>query len=323
VVSSFPSPGDSPSGLGWDGSTIWVANLRTATGGGHNRISQHDPLTGAEVGGFYMRSGSYYHGLSFDPSGNLWADDFYDEIVQLSRTGTVLRTMPAAGRIYGLAFVPATGRLLAVSFSDRTLYELDATSGAIQRSVSLSIPDSSTGGAAWDGTALWVVGVSTRTIYRVDPKSGAVLAQFAATGRPEGIAYDGACLWISDTQHDRIYRVDHGEATLPSCPPTAAAVDAGTGSVPDAGSAASPDAGSPATPDAGAGVTPDPDPSGAPDGAVNTPTPPAGGGAGGAERPADGDRPGGCGLAEPATPLGLGLALLALAAVAAARHRRR
>jgi MYXO-CTERM domain-containing protein len=234
-IAVIPSPGDSASGLGWDGEFLWVANLRTATGGGSNRVSRLDPRTGIELGGFDMQFGDVFHGIAFDGEGNLLTDNFNKsvildtDIVVLDPTGVQLAVFPALGTIYGVALDNDNGRLFQVdnhsveaggSDMKNHLYELDPSDGSVVRGP-IELPIRRARGVAWDGSALWVASNSTDSIYRVDVETGAIIDQFVAPGAGgvEGLAYDGSCLWISDTRDDTIYRVDHGQSDLPDCVP--------------------------------------------------------------------------------------------------------
>jgi MYXO-CTERM domain-containing protein len=235
VMASLPSPGDSASGLGWDGSSLWVSNLMTSTGGGKNRVSRLDPRTGVELSGFDMQASDVFHGMAFDSQGNLYTDNFNKsfildtDIVVLDPDGALLDVYPAQGTIYGVALDAETGRLFQVdnhsvedggSDMNSHLYELDASDGSVVRGpIELQLKRAR--GVAWDGQALWVASNLTDSIYRIDVETGAIMYQFVAPGAGgvEGLAYDGSCLWISDTRDDIIYRVDHGQPSLPDCVP--------------------------------------------------------------------------------------------------------
>jgi sugar lactone lactonase YvrE len=237
VLRAFTAPGFSPSGLGWDGASIWVANLRTASQGGLDRVTSHDPVTFAQQAVFTMPAGHYYHGMAFDAAGNLYADDLYTKIVKLTKGGAQLAQRSAQGMAYGVAVVPSSGNLLQVDWQTRTLHEL-TMAGASVGATPLAMTDANTGGIAFDGATLWVVGMQTDTVYRVNTATGATVATFPAPGTQiEGIAWDGKCLWMSDTSLDRVIVVDHGQSDLPTCT-VAIAPDAGASG--DAGADAGP-----------------------------------------------------------------------------------
>ena len=230
VIDVLEAPGDSASGLGWDGEHLWVANLQTALGGGSNVVTQHDPDSGDELGEFGMAAGHIFHGLAFDATGDIWTDDFnqvdvlLNDIVRVDPdNGDILETRPAYGTIYGVAIDVATERMFQVdnhgeNAFDGDLYVLDLGSGdLIDGPIETSVRGAR--GVAWDGAALWVASNETDTVYRVDVADGTTITHIVGPGEGgvEGVAYGDGCLWISDTSDDMIYRVDTGEADLPEC----------------------------------------------------------------------------------------------------------
>ena len=218
VVQSIPAPGYLTSGIGWDGTSLWVTNMRSSTAGGEDRVYQIDPLDGAVAYWFDMPNNDFYHGIDFDDKGTMYTDDLYSKIVILDEQGFETDRFNAQGMTYGVAYAASTDTLLQLDWlaDETTLYELHPQTGALIRSVELAITEQQTQDTAWDGTALWVVG-SSDTVYRVDIVSGAVMDSFIAPGNPSGIAFDGSCLWISENNADELLRVDHGQSDLPAC----------------------------------------------------------------------------------------------------------
>jgi DNA-binding beta-propeller fold protein YncE len=286
IIASFPSPGDSASGLGWDGQTLWVANLQTAVGGGENRVTQHDPRTMAELGGFDMPATDIFHGLAFDADGLIWTDNFnksnilLTDIVRVDRAGTTLQVFPAHGTLYGVAYDLDARRLFQVDNHSvepggnalpSDLYVVDPDDGGLLSGpIPLSFPGAR--GIAWDGEALWIASNATDSLYRVDVDTGATLAQLVAPGAggTEGLAYDGRCLWVSDTQSDTLFVVSPQEPSLPVCdalPPVPDLPEAGCGG--GAGEGVGPDGAAAGDPGADADEEPPSAPSGA--GGVHTP----------------------------------------------------
>ena len=230
VIDVVEAPGDSASGLGWDGEHLWVANLQTALGGGANVVTQHDPDSGDELDSFGMAPGHIFHGLAFDAAGDIWTDDFnqtdvlLNDIVRVDpASGDILETRPAYGTIYGVAIDLATERMFQVdnhgdNVFEGDLYVLDLVSGALlDGPIETSVRGAR--GVAWDGAALWVASNATDTVYRVDVADGTTIAHIVGPGEGgvEGVAYSDGCLWISDTSDDMIYRVDTGQPDLPEC----------------------------------------------------------------------------------------------------------
>jgi len=130
---------------------LFVIDRRTAL---HSFV-EIDPTTGAEVARFAAPFNAGESGLAIDPvTDNLWyGSDQSNQLVEMSRSGTVLRTLALLLQdvqnttVSGLAF-DATGRLLASATSGR-VFVVDTTPDYVQTTPTL------TGivGGAFAGTA--------------------------------------------------------------------------------------------------------------------------------------------------------------------------
>lgn len=98
-----------------------------------------------------------------------------------------------ATEINGIAAPP--GPYLWVGDSDSTgrkLYKVNKSDGVIVTTYNMPIRVS---GVAWDGSYLWVSGLSD-TIYKVDPTNGAVIESFVGPQTTyTGLTWDGQNLW--------------------------------------------------------------------------------------------------------------------------------
>ena len=116
---------------------LFVVDTRTNTA----RVAEVNSATGAEIGGFALPfNASNQAGLTVNPTtGNLWyGSDYSNSVVELSKTGTVLRTVnltlqgvPATATT-GLGF-DASGALL-VSTTSGVVYKADVTSDLVAQS---------------------------------------------------------------------------------------------------------------------------------------------------------------------------------------------
>jgi len=76
VIKWFASPGATPTGLTWDGKTLWHCDLTT------DRIYQINPITGAVIK-WFASPGAIPRGLTWDGK-TLWhCDSIADRIYQL------------------------------------------------------------------------------------------------------------------------------------------------------------------------------------------------------------------------------------------------
>lgn len=200
VLSSIAAPGRTPTGLAWDGRSLWIADrladtlyaLDPATGevlrrlpspgfvprgltwdGSHlwcvdreeNRISRVDPGSGLTVWSFEAPTPSP-QGLAWDGS-DLWlADDSQDVLCKISPVdGTVIEQFPA--------------------------------------------PMKNPTGLEWWNGYLWCGDRREDRIYLVAPEHGGevVLSIEAPGPHVRGLAFDGEALCAADYQEDRVFRV--------------------------------------------------------------------------------------------------------------------
>ena len=212
VVQSFHSPGFYPAGLTWDGTNLWVANLRTAYDPVGVPNTEHlaivDPATGAVIKTM-PQPGKYFHGLAWDGS-DIWGDEFYDEIHKLSATsGNLMATWDAQGDAYGLTYDSRSERLIQYDTDTNQLWFIDRATGAALGKIVSAAPSAGGHDLAWDGCYVWQVHGTTDGIYRLHPDTGKVLDTLAAPAtHAEGLTFDGTHLWVSDTTADTIYRVE-------------------------------------------------------------------------------------------------------------------
>jgi len=214
-VRGFPSPGDYPEGLAYDGHYLWSNNYDN----GH--LYKVDPSTGATVGDYLVdRLPVRPEGLAWDGT-YLWTiDDGSDLITKVLPTANSVQVVESFPKPDGSG--PARGiewdghhLWLACWSADvggtAQLYEIDATTHAAIRSVPLPIywvED-----LAWDGRYLWSSDWLFDIGFAIDPTTGDTLHTYRPPGpHPVGQAWDGTHLWTSDTVHDSLYALDISEA---------------------------------------------------------------------------------------------------------------
>jgi len=205
IVAQFPSPGQEPRGLAWDGRYLWCADA-----GGEGALYKIDPSNGNVVA-MISPPGMEPAGLAWDGK-YLWnIDRIEGKIFQLeSRTGQVMNDpgidVPGPGPTSGLTW---DGSYLWVA-DDETfqLYRVDPKTGRIVSSI--PSPGEFPRGLAWDGSRLWNVDM-LEGLYRIDPKTGATTAffepPFGIVAKVEGMTWGGSYLWIVDSEADKIYKI--------------------------------------------------------------------------------------------------------------------
>jgi len=203
VERTIPLDLRTPTGLAWDGRSLWVADLDTAT------LNAVDPASG-KVLRTLDAPGYSPMGLAWDGE-RLWVLDSGD--------ATAYAVDPASGlTVRALPLDSDTAR--GIAWDGTALWTVDARAGVISR---LDGSD----GTTWKSFSSPLAGrkgdeigmVFTRgrlvvadrlsdTIYRIDPKEGVVLDSFPSPGPyPTGLAWDGEHLWNVDYEARRLHRL--------------------------------------------------------------------------------------------------------------------
>jgi sugar lactone lactonase YvrE len=210
-VVRFPSPGDYPEGLAWDGVHLWSNNF---TDGALYRL---DPADGRVVGRYV--GGLLPHrpeGLAWDGS-HLWTVDWVTGViakVQVGESGVEVVAeydKPAkSGRAVGLEH-DGTHLWLAcfgAQIGEKSeLWQLDPTTLAPLQM--LRLPVYWVEDLAWDGRWLWSVDWLFAIGFAIDRATGDTLHTYRTPGpNPVGMAWDGEYLWTTDTQADSIWALD-------------------------------------------------------------------------------------------------------------------
>ncbi len=255
VILSFPSSFPSPDGLTWDGQVLWATDCATS------RIDKVDPATGRVVGSIDV-PGVNSDELAWDGE-KLWVSDH--TATEMPGMGAppprLYRVDPVSSAVLARLEAPGLGKypmgvawdgtsLWNVDTTDRRIYQLDPSTGAVKRS--LSSPAAGACGLTWDGACLWLTDAATDgLVYHLDAATGEVLRSFPGPGgaghQSTGVAWDGRALWINDeaTGRARVYKVEVEDITEGGRCPGALGADAGAPApaTPDGGPADGPDAG--------------------------------------------------------------------------------
>ena len=171
-----PFPGaDQVHGLTYDGKQVWFA-----TG---DKVIAIDPASGKKVRAIDVAADA---GTAFD--GRHLFQITADRIQKIDpETGRVLSTIPApgGGRDSGLTW--AEGTLWVGQYRDRKIYQIDAETGAVLRTIE---SNRFVTGVTWLDGALWhgTWEGDESELRRIDPKSGEVLETIAM---PPGVGVSG------------------------------------------------------------------------------------------------------------------------------------
>jgi sugar lactone lactonase YvrE len=199
VVRQFPTPGRCPTGLTFDGESLWLADRRS------DLLYRIDPNDGHVIESL-TAPGYQVEGLTTE-GGFLWVLDAEQKTAfKLNpKTGIAEHSITVhCSSPQGLAF-DGEHLWVADTKQDR-LHQISTEDGTTITEV--PSPSDDPHGLTYDGKYLWVSERSDDMIYMVCPEDGSVVVGFPSPSRfPRGLAFDGEFLWNVDYQTDTIYRI--------------------------------------------------------------------------------------------------------------------
>ena len=209
-VRGFPSPGDYPEGLAWDGVHLWSNNF---TDGALYRLDPADGrILGRYVGG----------GLPLNPEGLAWDGSYLWTVDWVTGVLAKLRVTDVGVEVVGEFDKPAgSGRAVGLEHDGNhlwlacwgpvgeksELWQLDPTTlepVAMHRLPIYWVED-----LAWDGRWLWSMDWLFGIGFAIEPATGDTLHTYQAPASyPVGMAWDGEHLWTTSTEADSIWALD-------------------------------------------------------------------------------------------------------------------
>lgn len=243
IIESLAAPGYDPSGLAFDGNSLWLSDWKTCL------IYKVRPLDGRVIASFEA-PGTPLTPLSSEvsptgivpappslasPGGLAWGDGALwvaclddgkiykvNPYVPTSDPGHILAELEnGAFDPFAVAF--GGGYLWVSDLGTGLIHQVDPYTGVVVSSIdapgvaphSARVIDPSglvlvaPMGLAWDNGYLWVATGST--LYKLNPSTSDVVTSIAAPGMsPYGLAYDGRYLWNADQNGSlkgRLYRI--------------------------------------------------------------------------------------------------------------------
>lgn len=177
--------GTSPNGICFDGSFIWVSN------GSSNSITKLNPTSGAMLGTFSV--GSLPVAICSDGS-NLWVANYLGN--------TLSKVDPGTGGVLGTygVFSP-----YSVCFDGTYVWtanrygnnasKFEAATGAFVESYAAGTNPI---GICFDGHSIWVSNATSNDVTQLNAATGALIGTYPTGGQPWGLCSDGASVWVAN-----------------------------------------------------------------------------------------------------------------------------
>jgi PKD repeat protein len=204
VRKSVPAPGQSPLGIAYDGSALWVVDTTDLE---TSKLYRVDPQSGSVLKSFDAPTIAP-DALAWDGS-RLWlVDGAESKLLQIDPSnGKVLKTLDAPGTYpTGIAH---DGTALWVADADELkIFKVNPLTGKVIDS--FDAPGYFPQGLAWDGKYLWHLDAAI--IYKLDPSDGTVLAEYEAPREQlVDLTWDGQYLWATDGEGKQLVQFGVGE----------------------------------------------------------------------------------------------------------------
>jgi transglutaminase-like putative cysteine protease/sugar lactone lactonase YvrE len=206
TLRSFPTPGNCPTGLAYDGQYLWLVDRLS------DSLYAISPISG-EVNKSLPAPGFIPLGLAWDGE-YLWGiDGEENRIWQLdTESGITVRSFSSpTPKPQGLAW---DGHSLWLADDQEDLIAKISTDDGTTI-VSFRAPSTSPQGLTWDGKYLWCADRVQDRIFMIEPTDGEVLLSLDAPGKyARGLAWRDGKLWNVDYQDDRLYELAVNDGAL-------------------------------------------------------------------------------------------------------------
>jgi len=208
IVKKHKTPGVIPTGLTYDGESLWLADRKA------KKLFSMNPETGKIEK--EISSPAYWPmGLAWD--GNyLWSVDVKGGIpLSENYNGKIYKVDPHDGTVLHTVNAP-TNSPRGLTYDGKYLWCTDDRADKIIQFSpydgttikSIKAPSGDPRGIAYDGQYLWVSDRSRDEIYMISPEDGSVIIIMDAPGKfTRGLTIMDDHLWAADSQNDELYQL--------------------------------------------------------------------------------------------------------------------
>ena len=199
ALSNLTSIGGLPSGVGFDGTILWV------TQSGSNAVTRVNATTGAVVGSA-ITVGSSPSSAAFDGT-YVW--------IANSGSNNITRINAATGVVNGAAIAVGASPT-DIIFDGTFMWVANYNGNTVTRINAATLATTTISGVgtnpvalAFDGTEVWVASPGSNNVTRINAASGSVVGPPITTGAgPRALAFDGEIIWVANATAQSITRID-------------------------------------------------------------------------------------------------------------------
>jgi hypothetical protein len=193
--------GTNPSGIAFDGSSIWVSNASD------NTVIKLDK-TGATLGTFPVGAGP--QGIAFDGI-HIWVANYSGNTVTELRAGdgTGLGGFTVGANPCGVAFDGAN--IWVTNFGSGNVTKIQASTGTILGTYTVGTHPC---GIAFDGANIWVANYGSNNITELQASNGTLLGTFPVGTEPRSVTFDGANIWVANYGSNNVSKLQAGNGAL-------------------------------------------------------------------------------------------------------------
>jgi hypothetical protein len=195
------SVGTQPYGVTFDGTNMWVANFASAN------VTKLRASDGTVLGTYNV--GTNPIRICFDGT-NLWVTNYGSaKVTKLSTSGTVIGTYTVGTQPYGIVF-DGTNIWVANNGSS-SVTVLKASDGSLVNTYSvLANPED----MAFDGVNVWVTSYGSIDVTKLRASDGAILGYPAVGVQTSGIAFDGSNIWVASFSNGAVFKLRASDGAL-------------------------------------------------------------------------------------------------------------